>query len=97
MKANGVRAEYEPLEMKMVTDWIPFEDGRYSVPEAFLVTSGNAAVELSQPLYRNIYRADREALAQGRQSGAEFADGRIDGRERRSEHSSERWEKVSGS
>ncbi|MEN8752167.1 MAG: hypothetical protein AB1Z18_05275 [Desulfobacterales bacterium] len=49
MKANGVRAEYEPLEMKMVTDWIPFEDGRYSVPEAFLVTSGNAAVELHSP------------------------------------------------
>jgi hypothetical protein len=35
--------------MKMVTDWIPFEDGRYSVLEAFLLTSGNAAVELYSP------------------------------------------------
>jgi hypothetical protein len=33
----------------MVTDWIPFEDGRYSVPEAFLLTSGNAAVTLHRP------------------------------------------------
>ena len=49
MKENGVRAEYEPLEMKMVTDWIPFEDGRYSVPEAFLMAAGNAAVELHNP------------------------------------------------
>ena len=54
MKENGVRAEYEPLEMKMVTDWIPFEDGRYSVPEAFLLTSGNAALELHSP-YIEIY------------------------------------------
>jgi hypothetical protein len=46
---KGVRAEYEPLEMKMVTDWIPFEDGRYSVPEAFLMTAGNAALELHSP------------------------------------------------
>jgi hypothetical protein len=35
--------------MKMVTDWIPFEDGRYSVPEAFLMAAGNAAVELHNP------------------------------------------------
>jgi hypothetical protein len=38
----------------VVTDWIPFEDGRYSVPEAFLLTSGNAAVELHSP-YIEIY------------------------------------------
>jgi hypothetical protein len=35
--------------MKMVKDWIPFEDGRYSVPEAFLVAAGNAAVALHNP------------------------------------------------
>jgi hypothetical protein len=40
--------------MKMAADWIPFEDGRYSVPEAFLMTSGNAAVELHSP-YIEIY------------------------------------------
>lgn len=33
----------------MVKDWIPFEDGRYSVPEAFLVAAGNTAVELHNP------------------------------------------------
>jgi hypothetical protein len=33
----------------MVTDWIPFEDGRYRVPEAFLLTAGNTAVELYSP------------------------------------------------
>ena len=33
----------------MVKDWIPFEDGRYSVPEAFLVAAGNTAVELNNP------------------------------------------------
>ena len=43
------RAGNEPLEIKTVTDWIPFEDGRYSVPEAFLMTAGNAAVELHSP------------------------------------------------
>jgi hypothetical protein len=35
--------------MKMVTDWIPFEDGRYSVPEAFLMAAGNVAVALHNP------------------------------------------------
>jgi hypothetical protein len=35
--------------MKMVKDWIPFEDGRYSVPEAFLVAAGNTAVALHNP------------------------------------------------
>ena len=35
--------------MRMVTDWIPFEDGRYSVPEAFLVTADYSAVELNSP------------------------------------------------
>lgn len=35
--------------MKMVKDWIPFEDGRYSVPEAFLMAADNAAVELHSP------------------------------------------------
>ncbi|MEJ2477153.1 MAG: hypothetical protein P8Y40_06585 [Desulfobacterales bacterium] len=54
LETKGVRAKYEPLEMKMVTDWIPFEDGRYSVPEAFLLTSGNAALELHSP-YIEIY------------------------------------------
>ena len=33
----------------MATDWIPFEDGRYSVLEAFLMTPGNAALELHSP------------------------------------------------
>ncbi|MDP4856577.1 MAG: hypothetical protein NWR42_04150 [Desulfobacterales bacterium] len=49
LKARKVHAGYEPLEMKMVKDWIPFEDGRYSVPEAFLVAAGNTAVELHNP------------------------------------------------
>jgi len=54
LETKKVRAKYEPLEMKMVTDWIPFEDGRYSVPEAFLMASGNAALELHSP-YIEIY------------------------------------------
>ncbi|MFZ0242760.1 MAG: hypothetical protein WAL90_14040 [Desulfobacterales bacterium] len=33
----------------MTTDWIPFEDGRYGVPEAFLITIGGAAVVLDNP------------------------------------------------
>jgi len=49
LKAREVRAGYEALEMKMVKDWIPFEDGRYSVPEAFLVAAGYSAVELHSP------------------------------------------------
>lgn len=49
LKAREVHAGYEPLEMKMVKDWIPFEDGRYSVPEAFLVTADYSAVELHSP------------------------------------------------
>lgn len=32
-----------------MTDWIPFEDGRYMVPEAFLLAAGNAAVMLHNP------------------------------------------------
>jgi hypothetical protein len=35
--------------MERMTDWIPFEDGRYVVPEAFLIAAGNAAVALQSP------------------------------------------------
>ncbi|MFZ0131416.1 MAG: hypothetical protein WAK95_02660 [Desulfobacterales bacterium] len=33
----------------MTTDWIPFEDGLYGVPEALLITVGGAAVALDKP------------------------------------------------
>lgn len=32
-----------------MADWIPFEDGRYRVDEAFLVAASNAAVVLEKP------------------------------------------------
>ncbi len=42
-------SEYKQRGIKQMADWIPFEDGRYRVNEAFLVAASEAAVVLDNP------------------------------------------------